>query len=326
MKRPAFQFYPGNWQSDIALRACSVGARGCWIEMMCLMHQAEPYGHLLLNGKAIGPDQLAGMIGGRATAKDVRGWLAELESNGVFSRNGDGSIFSRRMVRDEATREARSEGGKAGSEHGSKGAEHGRKGGRPRKQTGVEKPPSENTTGVEKPPLKPPPSSASASASADASISIAADPPPLRATPPMPPAAGSETDRGQQATRLGQVARRLREAGIRCGPNTAGVAELAADPRVTDELLAEALTQLAERPAGSYGPQVVLLRVQDLLTPPKRRSAGPAAEFPAWRTDDQQCDRLGKALGLWPNTGEEYPQYRQRIAAKLTELREREAA
>lgn len=156
MKRPAFQFYAGDWQRDISLRACSVAARGCWIEMMCLMHQAEPYGHLMLNGRPIEPEMLANMLGAGTTAKDARRWLAELEAAGVFSRNSDGSIFSRRMVRDEAARDARAEGGKAGSEHGAKGAEHGRKGGRPRKETGVKKPPFI-------PPSDPPPSSSSSS-------------------------------------------------------------------------------------------------------------------------------------------------------------------
>jgi hypothetical protein len=45
-KRPAFQFYPGDWLRDMALRSCSMEARGLWIEMLCLMHDAVPYGHL----------------------------------------------------------------------------------------------------------------------------------------------------------------------------------------------------------------------------------------------------------------------------------------
>lgn len=53
MKRPAFQFYPGDWQRDAALRSCSVPARGLLIEMICIMHDAEPYGHLRVNGKPI---------------------------------------------------------------------------------------------------------------------------------------------------------------------------------------------------------------------------------------------------------------------------------
>lgn len=46
MKRPAFQFYPGDWQRDANLRRCSHAARGAWIDVLCLMHDAEEYGVL----------------------------------------------------------------------------------------------------------------------------------------------------------------------------------------------------------------------------------------------------------------------------------------
>jgi hypothetical protein len=44
------KFYPSDWRSDPMLRLCSLAARGLWMEMMCLMHEAEPYGSLLVNG------------------------------------------------------------------------------------------------------------------------------------------------------------------------------------------------------------------------------------------------------------------------------------
>jgi hypothetical protein len=46
MKRPAFQFYPDNWRNNSNLRRCSWPARGAWIEVMCLMHDADEYGAL----------------------------------------------------------------------------------------------------------------------------------------------------------------------------------------------------------------------------------------------------------------------------------------
>ena len=111
MKRPSFQFYPGDWQHDNALRICSVGARGLWIEMICIMHQGEPYGYLKVNQAPILPASLARMVG--ASPKEVEGWLNELESSGVLDRD-NGVIFSRRMVKDEKTRKVRAEGGKLG--------------------------------------------------------------------------------------------------------------------------------------------------------------------------------------------------------------------
>jgi hypothetical protein len=112
MKRPSFQFYPGDWLRDTALRSCSVGARGLWMDMISLMHEGTPYGFLKVNHKVILTPNLSRMVG--ATLPETEGWLAELESSGVFSRDEDGSIFSRRMIRDESVRLARASGGKLG--------------------------------------------------------------------------------------------------------------------------------------------------------------------------------------------------------------------
>lgn len=149
-KRPAFQFYPGDWRTDPGLRLCSIGARGLWIEMMCLMHEGEPYGHLTVQGRAIEPRSLARLVSEPVAA--VKRWLAELGENEVYSLTDAGVLFSRRMVRDEAIREARAAGGNAGAAHGHKGGSHGAKGGRPKKQ---ETPHADDGRGV----ILPPPSS-----------------------------------------------------------------------------------------------------------------------------------------------------------------------
>lgn len=167
-KRPAFQFYPSDWRNDPGLRLCSAGARGLWIDMLCLMHEGEPYGHLTVLGRAMSPEALAKLVGESASA--VKRWVEELRENEVFSETGDGVIFSRRMVRDEGIRDARATGGAAGAEHGAKGAAHGRKGGRPRKVTGVL---ADVERGDEKPPLEPPPSSSSSSSDSDPNGSAA---------------------------------------------------------------------------------------------------------------------------------------------------------
>lgn len=112
MKRPSFQFYPSDWLRDTALRTCSIGARGLWIDMICFMHEGNPYGHLKVNGKAVSDTQLSRMCGGEVI--EVKKWLDELESSGVLSRDSDGCIFSRRMIRDEELREIRAAGGKEG--------------------------------------------------------------------------------------------------------------------------------------------------------------------------------------------------------------------
>jgi len=46
MKRPSFQFYPGDWRANAKLRRCTHAERGIWLEVLCLMHDAEEYGVL----------------------------------------------------------------------------------------------------------------------------------------------------------------------------------------------------------------------------------------------------------------------------------------
>ena len=112
MKRPSFQFYPADWLRDTGLRTCSVGARGLWMDMLCYMHEGNPYGVLKVGNKVILPPNLAVMVG--ATLQEVEGWLHELELADVFDRGEDNEIMSRRMIRDEIIRNARASGGKMG--------------------------------------------------------------------------------------------------------------------------------------------------------------------------------------------------------------------
>jgi hypothetical protein len=111
MKRPSFQFYPSDWLRDTALRSCSTGARGLWIDMICFMHEGSPYGYLKVADKVILPSNLARMVG--EPLEVVQGWLHELQESGVYDVD-NGAIFSRRMIRDEELRQKRSEGGKLG--------------------------------------------------------------------------------------------------------------------------------------------------------------------------------------------------------------------
>lgn len=97
-KHAWLKFYPQDWRGDAKLRSCSIGARGLWVEMLCIMHEAEPYGHLLLGSVPASNRQLAALAG--IAQKEALAFIAELGSAGVFSRNDQGVIFSRRMVRD----------------------------------------------------------------------------------------------------------------------------------------------------------------------------------------------------------------------------------
>jgi hypothetical protein len=70
--------------------------------MLALMHQADPYGHLLVYGNAPTDEQLAVLTGAPPT--QIPALLVELEKAGVFSRTRTGTIYSRRMTREERAR------------------------------------------------------------------------------------------------------------------------------------------------------------------------------------------------------------------------------
>ena len=114
MKRPSFQFYPSDWKNDMALKSCSLGARGLWIELIMLMHEGSPYGHLRLKGatKNLDEGDVGRLIGGHEG--DIKIFMNELRCAGVFSVKKDGTIFCRRMIKDEENRQMRREFGKEG--------------------------------------------------------------------------------------------------------------------------------------------------------------------------------------------------------------------
>jgi hypothetical protein len=110
--KPWFKFWPSDWRGDEKLRVCSLAARGLWVECLALMHKAEPYGHLLVNGAAPSLQELGKLVA--ATAGETSRMLEELKTKGVCSVTEAGVIFSRRMVRDKAKEQKASADGKRG--------------------------------------------------------------------------------------------------------------------------------------------------------------------------------------------------------------------
>jgi len=111
-KLPWFKFYPADWRAEPALRMVSLEARGFWIECLCIMHEAEPYGHLIVRGTPVEVASMAAIVG--ASDQTVRSCLHELEEAGALSRTRDGVIYSRRMVRDAKRRDRDKNNGKKG--------------------------------------------------------------------------------------------------------------------------------------------------------------------------------------------------------------------
>lgn len=205
MKQPWLKFFPSDWRADPALRMCSLAARGLWIEMLCLMHEARPFGSLLVNGKPVTAAQLANLIG--AGVADVEGFLAELEEAGVFSRDAEGLIYSRRMRRDE--------------ERAAVNRVNGRAGGNPSLKAGVNPPVNPGVNPADNPSVKAP---------------VKAQKPESRIQTPEP-ATGARLDEIETACRaaLGEAA----PADVVIGPMLAVVERFGAE-RVCLELASEA--------------------------------------------------------------------------------------
>jgi hypothetical protein len=106
------KFYPKDWNGDHNLRACSLAARGLMASLLEPMHEATPYGHLLVRGKK--PEYAELAVIASCKLREVKYGIEELVKMGVLSTEDDGVLYSRRMVRDEERRKKQALGGTRG--------------------------------------------------------------------------------------------------------------------------------------------------------------------------------------------------------------------
>lgn len=125
-KLPWMKWFWGDWRSDPGVRQTSLEARALWFEMIGLMSDASPYGHLIIAGKPLTPKGLSFQVGGGLTAERAVELLKELVDNGVADVTDEGVIYSRRMIRDREAEDARAE----------QSSINGKKGGNPRLKRG----------------------------------------------------------------------------------------------------------------------------------------------------------------------------------------------
>lgn len=109
---PWGKFYWSDWQSDPALRLCSMAAQGFWMRLLCIAAEADPVGYVVIAGRALDNIDLSRLVG--LPVSEVDELVAELERNAVFSRDRAGRIFSRRMRKDAEISKKRAINGKKG--------------------------------------------------------------------------------------------------------------------------------------------------------------------------------------------------------------------
>jgi hypothetical protein len=112
MKLPAFQFYPADWRKDPGVQSLPYFERGIWFEILCLMHESEQRGKLILNGRPMPEEALSRLLG--LDKQILTKTITTLLEYGVASRDGQGVLMNRRMVSDENLRKIRQESGKKG--------------------------------------------------------------------------------------------------------------------------------------------------------------------------------------------------------------------
>ncbi|MFM9863594.1 MAG: hypothetical protein ACKVRO_08300 [Micropepsaceae bacterium] len=96
------KFIWADWLLDHAVRRCSPAARALWLDMLALSVRSEPVGVMADGGTALTVSDFARAAGMRNA--QARRLLAELENNGVFSRDERERIYSRRIVREHRMR------------------------------------------------------------------------------------------------------------------------------------------------------------------------------------------------------------------------------
>lgn len=96
---PWIKFYPRDWRGDQALRLVSLAARGLWMDMLSVMHESTPYGHLMDGDQPLSDADLARLAG--TTVEEVQALLVELLARRVARRTRGGVIYSKRMIADE---------------------------------------------------------------------------------------------------------------------------------------------------------------------------------------------------------------------------------
>jgi len=93
-----FTLYPQAWLDDAKLTHCSLAAKGMWIDLLCHMHNGDPYGHLVFNKKVLTKADIQKLL--RITNQEVfnSAWK-ELRDNEIIQKEKQsGAYFSKRMT------------------------------------------------------------------------------------------------------------------------------------------------------------------------------------------------------------------------------------
>ena len=109
---PHCKWYGRDWLGDPLLRMVGPAEKGIWADLLNAMMCSERYGYLTVRGKPMRDEEAAKICG--TSVETYKPLLARLEEVGIPSRADDGTLYSRRLVRDYEAYKVASESGRRG--------------------------------------------------------------------------------------------------------------------------------------------------------------------------------------------------------------------
>ena len=111
-KKESFAFYPADWMSDSRLRLCSVGARGLWIDILCLMYLSSERGYLVIEDTILDEQMIQKALA--YDAKEFDDYFTELKRYNIIKKDEKNRYFCKTMVNAQQLSEKRTMSGKLG--------------------------------------------------------------------------------------------------------------------------------------------------------------------------------------------------------------------
>lgn len=111
-KPSPLQIDANAWMSDPFLRLCSPETRGLWIDILCLMHQSEERGFLMLKSEILSEQNLRKIL--NFPKKKFEFCMQELTHFEIIKKDEKGRLYSKSMVDAQSLSEKRRQSGKLG--------------------------------------------------------------------------------------------------------------------------------------------------------------------------------------------------------------------
>lgn len=116
------------------------------------------------------------------------------------------------------------------------------------------------------------------------------------------------------STRIGEICRLLRKAGINTGPAALSQHAWPTNPAATNELIETALAIAKQnKPNSTFSVNYLRPIVDELLNPPAAKPSKPKSDDWEWKRSDGGIERKGREMGMFARGGESHRDFAGRI-------------